>query len=335
LTIALILVILRVVEKGAVEMDLKKNKEKVLKGEILTVEEVKSLFEFPLENVLSAAEEIRKHYLNEEFDTCSIMNVKSGLCSEDCTYCAQSKHYNTKVEVYPLASKEEILKCAKENENAGVNRFSLVSSGRDLSAIDEKPLFEIYQYLIENTNIKICASHGILEENQAKLLKDAGVMRYHHNLESSENFYKEICTTHSYQDRINTIVNAQKAGLEVCSGGIIGLGESLEDRIELAMTLKKLQIKSIPLNFLMAIPGTPLGKLEKLTDEEIYYTVAMFRFVNPTATIRYAGGRSILTDLGRLGISGGVNGALVGNLLTTVGNTIQEDLEMIKSEYKK
>ncbi|MBC2850778.1 biotin synthase BioB [Cetobacterium sp. 8H] len=279
------------------------------------------------------ANEIRKHFCGDKFNLCTIMNAKSGKCPEDCRYCAQSAHFTTPSPVYPLTGKVEALNLAQAVKDEGANRFSLVTSGRGLLTTKETlEVKALYEHLKANCDIHLCASHGLLNEESAKALKEAGVKTYHHNLETSRNFYHEICTTHSYQDRVDTIILAQEVGMEVCSGGIFGLGESRKDRLDMAFELKSLNIKSIPLNFLTPIEGTPMEKYQTVEPLELIKTIAVYRFINPDASIRYAGGRLQLGDLEIQGIRGGINSALTGNFLTTTGSTISSDKEMLLKE---
>ncbi|MGL4450810.1 MAG: biotin synthase BioB [Sarcina sp.] len=307
-------------------------KDKVLKGYKITKEEALELYKAQdIEILKAAANEIREKLCGKSVDLCSIVNGKSGKCSENCKYCAQSIHFKTGVQEYPLMSYEEVEKIARENEEEGVNRFSIVTSGKGLYGKDFDRVVDYYDRLNKNCGISLCASHGIVDKESLDKLKKVGVKRYHHNLETSARYYEEICTTHTYQERIDTIKYAKELGLEVCSGGIIGMGESVEDRVELALTLRDLEIKSIPVNALMAIPGTPLEKQENLSEGEILRSIAMFRFVNPTANIRLAAGRNLLTGFGESAFKAGANATITGNLLTTCGNKIKDDKEMIKN----
>ena len=313
-------------------------KEKILDGGTITFEEALKLMEIDEkdEAVLAcfyqAANEIRKKYAGNKVDLCTIMNAKSGKCSEDCKYCSQSVHYTTGVEEYDLLNYDKILERALEMEKEGAHRFSLVTSGRGVDGEDFEKLLEIYSKLKQDTNLKICASHGIISHEQAMRLKDAGVSMYHHNVETSSTYYGEICTTHSYQDRINTIENVQKAGMELCCGGIIGMGESVEDRVKMAFEIKELGVKSIPVNILNPIKGTPLEDTETMMPVEALKTMALYRFVIPDCYIRYAGGRMLLGDLQEIGFRAGVNAALVGNYLTTIGSKIEDDIRIIRCE---
>lgn len=310
---------------------------RILSGEYINFQEAMTLTELrnneEIEQLCLSANNIRKTFCGNKVDLCSIMNAKSGRCSEDCKFCAQSVHYNTNAEVYDLVSKEAALKIAKENESEGVNRFSLVTSGRGITSSDFEKVLDIYEKLNRELKMKLCASLGILEYDKLLKLKERGITMYHHNLETSREFYKEICTTHSYEERIDTIKAAQKAGIPVCSGGIIGLGESWVDRINLAFQLKELKVMSIPVNVLNLVKGTPLEDSKNLSQEDILKTIAIFRFINPKALIRLAGGRNLIRDLGKECFNSGANATITGNYLTTSGNKICDDKKMI-SELK-
>lgn len=285
-----------------------------------------------IEALLLGANQIRERFVGKRVDLCTIMNVKSGKCSEDCKYCSQSVHYETNCEEYGLLDYQTILKRAKEVEASGAHRFSLVTSGRSISSegfIDQ--LVEIYTNLRKDTGLSLCASHGMATQSELLRLKVAGVTMFHHNVETATHRYSDICTTHTYQDRVNTIQNAQKVGLQVCSGGIIGMGETLQERLKMAFEIRELGIKSIPLNVLMPIAGTPMEDQIVLQPEEILMTFALYRYILPDAMLRYAGGRMALKHLQQKGFEAGVNAALVGNFLTTVGSQVEEDLQMIEN----
>lgn len=310
--------------------------ERVLNGEELAYEEALKIINIDendietLEVLFEGANKIREKYVGNKVDLCTIMNAKSGKCSEDCKYCAQSVHYNTGVTEYSLLDYGEILERALEVQSSGAHRFSLVTSGKGISSEEELDnLVEIYSKLKKDTNLNLCASHGIVSYEQLLKLKDAGVSMYHHNVETSSENYENICTTHSYKERIETIKNVLKAGLEICCGGIFGLGESKEDRVKMAFEIKSLGITSIPLNVLMPISGTPYEDLEVLSPLEIIKSMALFRYTIPNSYIRYAGGRMALKDKQSLGFKAGVNAALVGNFLTTIGSNVENDKYMI------
>lgn len=282
-----------------------------------------------IEELCSAANRIREHYQGNEADLCTIMNARSGRCTEDCKFCAQSSRYKTGAEEYGMVSGEAAVALAKENEEEGVNRFSLVTSGRSVFGDDLEKVLEIYEALDREVGMELCASHGILNFEAMSRLKEKGVTRYHHNLESSREYFGNICTTHSYDQMIQTINAARQAGLDVCSGGIIGMGESRQDRVTLAFELRGLGVESIPLNVLNPIKGTPLENAEPLSQEEILKTVAVFRFINPSADIRLAGGRNLIHEYGRACFRAGANATITGNYLTTSGNKICDDKMMM------
>jgi len=308
-------------------------KNKILSGYEITRKEAVQLFIEPdVETLFSAANQLREHFMGNKADLCSVMNARSGKCSEDCKYCAQSSHYNTGIEAYDLIDREAAISRADENYKSGVHRFSLVTSGRGLNGDDFDNILEIFHHIHKHLpQLHLCASLGMISYQQALKLKEAGVLTYHHNLESSANYFPCICTTHTYDDRIHTIKEVLKTGLSVCSGGIIGMGESIEDRVDMALALKALGIKSIPVNVLHPITGTPMQGRSILQAPEILKTMAVYRFILPDAYIRYAGGRSALGSMQQKGFQAGVNAALVGNYLTTAGNNIKEDIAMITS----
>ena len=302
-----------------------KNGERLKRGENLSF-----LIEMPLEELKEGAGEIQKYYCGNKVDLCTIINGRSGKCSEDCKYCAQASCHKTGVEEYKFMEPEKILENGLENEKAGVNRFSIVTSGRALEGKEFEKALETYRLLKKNLKIEICASHGILSREQLRKLKEAGVKNYHHNIETSKRYFPKICTSHSYEDRIKTIKLAQEEGLNVCSGGIIGLGEEWEDRLEMAQELENLKIKSIPINVLIPIKGTALENQKMLREEEIYRTIAIFRFINPEANIRLAAGRRLLPEKGARAFKYGASASITGDMLTTSGTTIKEDLLILK-----
>lgn len=316
--------------------------EKVIGGQLISFEEAMKLASIDekdeIAELCNSANSIREFFCGRKVDLCSIMNAKSGHCSEDCKFCAQSAHYKTNVEVYDLVSKEAALKLAKENEDEGVNRFSLVTSGRGIIGSDFEKVLEVYEELNKEVKMDLCASLGILGYGELLSLRETGVTMYHHNLETSRDYYERICTTHSYDERIDTINAAKKAGMAVCSGGIIGLGESLDDRVKLAFLLRDLDVQSIPINVLNPVKGTPLENQGRLSQDEILKTIAIFRFVNPKALIRLAGGRNLIDEFGKNCFNAGANATITGNYLTTSGNKICDDKKMVsdlKLEVRK
>lgn len=307
-------------------------KEKVLSGKEITREEAIELSKAPLEELAAAADEIRQKMCGEVFDMCTIINGKCGKCSEDCKYCAQSAHYHTNLsESYGLLDTEEILRQAKHNDDRGVLRYSIVTSGKRLSDEEVAQVCESIRAIKKETGIQVCVSFGLLNEEQFRKIKEAGASRVHCNLESSERYFKEVCTTHSYQEKIETLEAAKRAGLSICSGGIMGLGETMEDRIDMVITARELGVKSIPVNLLNPIPGTPYEQNPILTNEELCRIVAVFRFLVPDGMIRLAGGRGLVGDKGEKCFKSGANAAISGDMLTTAGITVETDMELLKS----
>lgn len=310
---------------------IKKIVEDIKNGYLINKEEAKELLKYDLSTLAKYANEIRRYFLGNKFDLCCIVNGKSGKCSEDCKFCAQSAYHKTNIDVYPLLTKDEFIKDAKYNYDKEVKRYSIVTSGKRLSKNEVDTVCKSYESIKNEVGIKTCASHGLLDEEDMIKLKNVGVERYHNNLETSRNHFKNICSTHTYDEKIATIKAAQKAGIEVCSGGIIGLGESEEDRIDMAFDLRELNIKSIPLNMLNFVEGTTIGDAKKVSEEEFLKTVAIFRFINPDSQIRLAGGRNLLTENGKKAFESGANATITGDMLTTCGSGITEDVKMIRN----
>lgn len=296
----------------------------------ITKKEALFLVSSDLKELSLCAEKIKQNFCGNKFDICSIINAKSGKCSENCKYCAQSAHYKTDIKEYQLLEADEILKHAKHNADKNVTRFAIVTSGRTLTDEETDKVCKTYKKIKNNCNIMLCGSMGLLSYEQFIKLKEAGVTRYHCNLETSRNFFPNICTTHTYDDKISTILAAQKAGLEICSGGIFGLGESFEDRIDMFFELYNLGIKSVPINVLNPIKETPFENNKILSQEEINKTVAIARFILPDAFIRLAGGRLLFKDKGVSMFSYGANATITGNMLTTSGTLIEEDFDTVK-----
>ena len=263
-------------------------------------------------------------------DLCSIVNAKSGACPEDCSFCAQSVHSRTDVKAYPLITEEKILEAAVSAKKFGAKRFCVVTSGRKVSG---KEIENICSFVsnIKNLGLLPCATLGMLSLSELEMLKEAGLHRYHHNLETSEAFFKEICTTHTFREKIKVIEAAKSLSLSVCSGGIFGIGESWEDRIDMAFALKELKVNSVPINFITPVYGTPLGDTELLNPMEALKIISIYRLILPESEIRICGGRpNTLRDLNSYIFMAGADGLLIGNYLTTSGRNPEDDLQMIK-----
>src|SRR3989339_349685 len=284
-------------------------------------------------DLLSAANHIKQNFKGNKVKLCAIINAKSGKCSENCSFCAQSVHHKTSSDVYPLMSDEDIFSAAKNSQDKmGATCFSVVTSGKSIVKEDElSTIGSAIKNITDKTNLNRCVSMGTLSKNQIEELKSKGLKRLHHNLEAAESFFKKVCTTHTYKERLSTIKAAKEAGLEVCSGGIFGLGETLEQRIELAFTLQKLDVESVPINILNPIKGTPAAKNYKQMEPlEVLRLIATYRFILPKADIGVFGGRErALRDLQPLMFMAGANVTLVGNYLTTKGQAPEKDLQMI------
>lgn len=294
---------------------------------VISREEALFLAEYPdLDALCDAADEISRKFQGTRVDSCSIVNARSGMCGEDCKWCAQATRHHTGCVTYNFLDEEEVSHAAAHNSREGIRKFSLVTSGRSVSEKDLDRFCELYRRLTHETDLYLCASMGLLNESQMEKLKEAGVKRYHCNMETSEEVFKTLCTTHTPEDKRRTIRAARKAGLEVCSGGIIGMGETMEQRIDFAFELAALEVDSVPMNILNPIKGTPLENTPLISEEEIIRTAAVWRFILPLQSIRFAGGRMRLSHESMLRLlRGGVNGVLMGDMLTTVSNDIASD----------
>lgn len=309
--------------------------DKVLQGIEVTQQEAEQLIEVSDKDtmlLLAMADKIRQEFNGDSVDCCAIINGRSGRCPENCKFCAQSAFHNTGVEEYSLLAQDEMVEAAKKAKAAGAVRFSIVTSGRGQSQADDfANICQTLTRIKDEVGIEICASLGILTEEQAFALKKIGVTRYHSNIETAPSHFPDICSTHTYEDKMYTISNAQKAGLRVCSGGILGLNETPKQRVEMAFELKRLNIDSVPLNLLTPIAGTPFENNAPVPPLEILRAYAVFRFILPKALIRTAGGREVnLRDLQALALNGGLNGIMVGGYLTTGGRSTDADKQMIK-----
>ena len=306
-------------------------KDRVLAGGQITQDEALALSAaVDKEALYAAADQIRAHFMGRTIDLCSIMNAQSGRCSEDCKWCSQSRRFKTGVEEYPLVSEEEGVETALANSRQGVGRFSLVTSRRALKPKQVQQACNIYTAIGKKSTIRLCASMGLLRKPELQKLKDAGVERYHCNIETAASHFPSLCSTHTFEDKLRTIRDAQSIGMKVCSGGIFGMGETLAQRIEMAFALRELGVDSIPINILNPIEGTPLYGSKPLSDEDVLVSIALFRFINPTAHLRFAGGRNLISQIQEKALCAGVSAALVGDYLTTLGASIEQDKAMFK-----
>lgn len=288
------------------------------------------LLKLPLADLIKKADDERRRH-PVYLDVCTITNAKSGLCSEDCKFCAQSSHHSADIEVYPLKTKEIMIEEAKAAKRNGAKRFGIVTSGNTLTEDELKIIEETYIEIRRNSiEIQLCGSLGALSEKQLRRLKDAGLERYHHNIETSRSFYPKIVSTHTFDERVNTIKAAKNAGLEVCSGGIIGLGEIWQDRIDMALTLKDLNVDSVPVNILVPVKGTAMENANFITPIDAVRTIAMFRIILGGRTIKVAAGReTVMKDYQAMCFAAGANGMLIGGYLTTRGRPVEEDKKFI------
>lgn len=318
--------------------------EEIINGRRITRQDDLSMFlSCDLEELCEGADRIREAFIGDEVDLCSIINGRSGKCPEDCKYCAQSAHNHTDCEVYDFLPEEKILDACKLNEAEGVHRFSIVTAGKALTGEEFEKAIQAYERMNRECKIDLCASMGFLNAEQLHRLHEAGVSSYHHNIETSRRNFPNICTTHTFDQKMETLKLVKAEGMDVCSGGIIGMGETWEDRLDMAISLAEVGVDSIPINALMPIKGTPLENQPSLGEEDILRTIAFFRYINPAAHIRLAAGRALLTNDGEKAFCSGASATITGNMLTTVAcATIRSDKEMLRSlgrdaipEYQK
>jgi biotin synthase len=307
--------------------------EKALGGGLICLTDFCALIDADLETVSGYARRLRDNFTGSQVKTCAIVNARSGHCSEDCVFCAQSAHYGTKAPVFPFIDLAEIEKAAKRVKELGVERFSIVSSGLSPTP-DEFQKIKRAVALVSSMGLQTDISVGCLSFEQLTELKLAGLDSYHHNLETSRSFFPEICTTHSYDDDVNAVKEALRAGIDVCCGGIFGIGENWEHRYELAVLLRELGVQSVPINFLNPVAGTPKEGTDVLSEEDAMRIIAVYRFILPDRVLRVCGGRNAVfkADGARKVFSAGASGVMVGDYLTVKGTDILEDMEFIKSK---
>lgn len=308
--------------------------QRLLAGGEMSVEEGRWMIRLDsdyLPWLMAGADRLRKTFRGEQVEVCAISNVRSGNCSENCSFCAQSGHHQTAAPVYNYIGAETLVTQAERARAWGASDFGVVSKGWGVRGNKEKAqLQEYFTALAQHSDIGRCASLGVLDADSATLLKNMGLENYHHNLECAESFFDQVCSTHSYQENIDTVQAARAAGLRVCSGGILGMGESLDQRIELAATLRELGVESVPLNFLSPQAGTPFGDRAPMEPLEILQSIAVFRYMLPRAEIRIAGGRQFLRDLQSMIFMAGASGVMIGDYLTTAGRRVEDDLRMLE-----
>jgi len=300
-----------------------------------TANELLNLYSKDLNELIDIASKITKENFNSTVEFCSIISAKTGQCQENCKYCSQSAHNKANIEIHSLLEVDEVRKAAISAKENGATRFCIVTSGRAPEGDDFEKIIEMIRAVKEIEGVHSCCSLGILSEEQVKRIKEAGVERYNHNINTAESYHNDICTTHKFEDRVNTVKLIQKYGIEACTGVIIGMGETRAQRVEMALELAELNPKSVPINFLNPIEGTPLEHTESaINEEEILRTICIFRIVMPKALLRYAGGRTtrFSEEYQKLGLKAGINALLVGNYLTTTGSTPENDNKLIEEQ---
>lgn len=280
--------------------------------------------------------DISSKLMSDKIEFCSLVNARNGKCSQNCKYCAQSSHYRTDIETYPLIEKEKVQKAALEAKSYHASRFAVVTSGKSPDESDTDGIIDLIKEINKIDGLKSCASIGILNEEQAKSLKEAGLTRFHHNINTCRSYYSSVCTTHTYDDRINTCRLVKKYGMELCCGVILGMGETVEQRIEMAMELAEIQPESIPINILMPIPQTPFENYhDKIDEENILRTLAVFKIANPKSVLRFCGGRMRLSEENQIrALKTSVEGILTGNYLTTTGKSPKDDIAVVSALHK-
>lgn len=308
--------------------------DKILAGGVVEPDEALMLSEATGSDchlLFVAAARIRDHFVGTAVHLCSIINAKSGRCAENCAFCAQSSAHSTNIAVYPLVDVEEIVSCAKNAESNGARCYGIVTSGTGIQAGDElEKICRAVRRIRSETSVDPSCSLGVMDYETSLKLKDAGMVTYHHNLETARSFFPSICTSHDYEDDIKTIRAASKAGLKICCGGIFGLGESFAQRIEMAVTLRELSVDTVPMNFLDPVEGTELGKADFLSPMECLKTIAIYRFMLPGKGITVCGGRATnLRELQSWIFLAGANGMMTGNYLTKAGRPPELDRQML------
>lgn len=291
-------------------------------------QELLRLYNLDLDELLK----LSSKYIKDEIEFCSLINARNGKCSQNCKYCAQSSHYRTHIDSYPLVKIEEVRKAALDAKSHKASRFAIVTSGKTPDESDFDKMLEMIKEINKIEGLNSCASIGILNEEQAKKLAQSGLKRFHHNINTAKSYYPEVCTTHTWQDRLDTCKLVKKYGMELCCGVILGMGESVEQRVEMALELAEIQPNSIPINILMPIPETPFENyLDKIDEENVLRTLAIFNIANPNSILRFCGGRMRLSEENqRKALNTCVEGIMVGNYLTTIGKNPDDDIKTVE-----
>jgi biotin synthase len=299
----------------------------------LTRDEALAVARLPLDDLpslIALAHKVRLEWCGPEVELESLINAKSGACPEDCAFCSQSVRYHTGVDVYPFLDVDEILDAARATRAAGATQFCIVVAVRGPEERLLRRVLDAVDLVQRETGLEVACSLGLLTDEQAARLADAGVRRYNHNLETCRARFPEICTTHSYDDRVETARRARDAGMELCCGGILGMGETLEERVDFAFELAALEPCEVPINLLDPRPGTPMDGRATLSPREALQAIALFRLILPAAWLRLAGGRErVLGELQAMGLLAGANALIVGNYLTTTGRSADEDRALL------
>ena len=299
----------------------------------LTKEQYLELWNKPLDELIEISSSITKANFTNEIESCSILSAKTGACSENCKYCAQSQHNHAEIECHPLLDVETVVKAALSAKENGATRFGIVTSGKAPTKKEFETLLEMIRAVSAIEGLECCLSLGILSEEQVIQIKEAGVTRFNHNINTSERYYSEICSTHKFEDRLNTVKLLRKHGIDVCCGVILGMGETVEDRIDMAFTLREIKPATVPINVLNPIKGTPLEDyIDKISEEDILKSICLFRMILPNTLLKYAGGRTLRLsrENQKLGLIAGINSMMVGNYLTTKGSDMEDDRKMLK-----
>lgn len=291
-------------------------------------QELLRLYNLDLDELLK----LSSKYVKDEIEFCSLINARNGKCSQNCKYCAQSSHYRTHIDSYPLVKIEEVRKAALDAKSHKASRFAIVTSGKTPDESDFDKMLEMIKEINKIEGLNSCASIGILNEEQTKKLAQSGLKRFHHNINTAKSYYPEVCTTHTWQDRLDTCKLVKKYGMELCCGVILGMGESVEQRVEMALELAEIQPNSIPINILMPIPETPFENyLDKIDEENVLRTLAIFKIANPNSILRFCGGRMRLSEENqRKALNTCVEGIMVGNYLTTIGKNPDDDIKTVE-----